>query len=136
MASGCYSLTFAMVLGIAVAWEALFVYDATIFALTLYKACQSRSMNRVLRSNSVLTVIFRDGEWRTHFDDIVSESCLYNRRSLFRVRKDLYINERCVTSFCSIIATVQLANVLTFYVSNCLDLNPSPTNTTHSSFYR
>lgn len=69
------SLTIATVtLGIAIAWEALFVYDATVFALTLFKACRSLSTDSILRSRSILTVIFRDGEWRAHLDDIVYKS--------------------------------------------------------------
>ena len=50
--------------GVAVSWEALFVYDILIVSLTLYKAYQERSRHRIMRRDDLFSLIVRDGEFR------------------------------------------------------------------------
>ncbi|PCH45041.1 hypothetical protein WOLCODRAFT_77655, partial [Wolfiporia cocos MD-104 SS10] len=45
---------------IAVAWEALFVYDISIFVLTLYKTWKERHVMRTVQDN-IFQLIWRDG---------------------------------------------------------------------------
>lgn len=51
--------------GYATAWEVLFVWDLTIFALTIYKTWQERFRYiSVLSGSDLLSLIVRDGEYR------------------------------------------------------------------------
>ncbi|KIK61902.1 hypothetical protein GYMLUDRAFT_243067 [Collybiopsis luxurians FD-317 M1] len=45
---------------IAAAWEAVFLYDSTLFVMTLYRAYKTRHILRELRV-SLLVIILRDG---------------------------------------------------------------------------
>ncbi len=57
-------LCLSILLDIAVAWEALFVYDILIFALTLFKTYRERSYYRPgqRRRIDLVGLIVRDGE--------------------------------------------------------------------------
>ncbi|TFK87514.1 hypothetical protein K466DRAFT_586327 [Polyporus arcularius HHB13444] len=48
--------------GIAVSWESLFLFDLTIFSLTLFKTLQARRRNPVtIGRNDILSLVMRDG---------------------------------------------------------------------------
>ncbi|KAI0089518.1 hypothetical protein BDY19DRAFT_108365 [Irpex rosettiformis] len=46
---------------IAVAWEALFTFDAMIFVLTLLKTYKERASHRLVRPSDLVSLVFRDG---------------------------------------------------------------------------
>ncbi|KIK61901.1 hypothetical protein GYMLUDRAFT_42322 [Collybiopsis luxurians FD-317 M1] len=61
---GCRTeLTFISSVQIAAAWEALFLYDSTLFAMTLYRAYKTRHELHILRELriSLLVILLRDG---------------------------------------------------------------------------
>ena len=51
-----------VVLGVAVAWEALFAYDVLIVSLTVSKGYRDRKRHRMSGRNDLVGLIVRDGE--------------------------------------------------------------------------
>ena len=51
-----------VVSGVAVAWEALFVYDLLIVSLTLAKGYKDRARHPVPGGDELMDLIVRDGE--------------------------------------------------------------------------
>lgn len=51
-----------LLVGIAVAWESLFLFDCTIFSLTLFKTLRERRRNPVTSGRrDIVSLVMRDG---------------------------------------------------------------------------
>jgi hypothetical protein len=48
---------------IAVAWEALFLYDLLIFSLTLYRSYKDRAPYDITMHTDLFSLVVRDGEF-------------------------------------------------------------------------
>ncbi|KAF8890461.1 hypothetical protein BD779DRAFT_1799537, partial [Infundibulicybe gibba] len=59
--SGCHMISLDTSIRIAGAWEAVFVYDSIIFALTLAKTWQERRNVAIHKRLPVITLLLRDG---------------------------------------------------------------------------